>query len=109
MSLSTVGRRVEVRAPVRALDAGGWTDTWFGAPGLACNLAMEPGVHAVIEVGDRRGRSNSVALSVPSFGEQYEFERDQPPGRHRLLEAAICRWAPEGHVTVEVASHIPPG
>ena len=28
-------------APVRTADIGGWTDTWFAATGVVCNIAID--------------------------------------------------------------------
>lgn len=103
---------VRVRAPVRVLDAGGWTDTWFAGSGTVCHLAVDDGV----EVAARRcepddlGRVATVDLSVMAFGDRYRFAIDVAPGRHRLLEAALRRWAPPGcRIEVMVASSVPPG
>ncbi len=34
------------RTPVRAADAGGWTDTWFAGHGVVCSVALGPAVTA---------------------------------------------------------------
>jgi D-glycero-alpha-D-manno-heptose-7-phosphate kinase len=101
-----------VRAPVRVLDAGGWTDTWFARRGTVCHLAVDDGA----EVSARRHRSadssmvGTVELHVPAFGDRYRFALNEPPGRHPLLEGALCRWAcPAWRVDVTVASSVPPG
>lgn len=101
---------VRVQAPVRALDAGGWTDTWFSSRGLVCHLAVEPGAEAVAEVVPGRGGRRSVTLSVPDFGDEYSFDLDDLPGRHPLLEVAARRFAPlAGHTRVSVESAVPAG
>lgn len=51
---------VRVHAPVRVADVGGWTDTWFGAPGRVCHLAVGPGVG----VRARRLRAASPAAAT---------------------------------------------
>ena len=103
---------VRVRAPVRVLDAGGWTDTWFAGHGAVCHLAVDPGV----EISARRheatgwGPIGTVDLHVPAFGDRYRFALDQPPGRHPLVEAALRHWALPGfRGAVTVASSVPPG
>jgi D-glycero-alpha-D-manno-heptose-7-phosphate kinase len=103
---------VLARAPVRVLDAGGWTDTWFAGNGTVCNLAVDDGV----EVSARRQELSvsrgvrMVDLRVPGFGDQYCFALNECPGRHPLLEAALSRWAPpDCQIEVIVTSSVPPG
>jgi D-glycero-alpha-D-manno-heptose-7-phosphate kinase len=108
-----VANWVLTRAPVRVLDAGGWTDTWFGAIGTVCNLAVEPGA----EVFVRRGGSGDshgvgrVELYVASFGDRYRFDLDEDlPGRHPLVESTLRRWRPlDCSLEVTVTSSVPPG
>jgi D-glycero-alpha-D-manno-heptose-7-phosphate kinase len=51
-----------------------------------------------------------VRLHVPAFADDYGFTTDAPPGRHPLLEAALCRWAPKAsQLDVTLASEVPPG
>jgi D-glycero-alpha-D-manno-heptose-7-phosphate kinase len=102
---------VIVRAPVRVLDAGGWTDTWFARYGSVCHLAVGPGAEVVAR--RRPPEQHEVAtvqLHLPSFGDHYRFALDQPPGRHPMLEAALRRWAPpECQLEVSLSSPVPPG
>jgi D-glycero-alpha-D-manno-heptose-7-phosphate kinase len=103
---------VRVRAPVRVLDAGGWTDTWFSGRGTVCHLAVDDGVEVVARrvAPGPSGTIATVDLRVPAFGDRYLFPLDNCPGRHPLLEAALRRWAhPEYCVEVTVASSVPPG
>ena len=105
--------RVRVHVPVRVLDAGGWTDTWFAKCGVVCNVAVEPGVEVVAgchEPATRHG-ADTVEVRLPSFAEHYRFDLGEAlPGRHPLVEAAIHRWAPRGQrLSVEVTSSVPPG
>ena len=105
--------QVHVQAPVRVLDAGGWTDTWFAQGGTVCNLAVEDGIEVVATLG--RGDSGladgTVELDLPFYGDRYSFSLDDAlPGLHPLLEAAVRRWAPaRGPLSVEVNSSVPPG
>jgi D-glycero-alpha-D-manno-heptose-7-phosphate kinase len=108
-----VANWVLARAPVRVLDAGGWTDTWFGAVGTVCNLAVEPGTEVLVRrcaSGDSHGAA-TVELHVPSFGDRYRFGLDEDlPGRHLLLESTLRRWAPlDCPLEVSVTSSVPPG
>src|SRR5713226_5897928 len=62
---------VRVRAPVRVLDAGGWTDTWFAGGGTVCHLAVDDGA----DVAARRctpgdsGNIGTVDLRLPTFAD----------------------------------------
>lgn len=106
---------VRVQAPVRVLDAGGWTDTWFARTGKVCNVTAGPGAEVFARrtcpVGSPGGDgTTAVHLHVPDFADAYGFTTDAPPGRHPLLEAALCRWAPRAcQVEVRLASDVPPG
>jgi D-glycero-alpha-D-manno-heptose-7-phosphate kinase len=102
---------VRAQAPVRILDAGGWTDTWFAERGAVCHLCVGPGAEAYAGLmATSGGDEHQVHLRVPDFHEEYAFCFDRPPGRHPLLEAALQRWAPPGcSLEVTVSSGVPPG
>jgi D-glycero-alpha-D-manno-heptose-7-phosphate kinase len=107
-----VTTEVRATAPVRVLDAGGWTDTWFASAGAVCHLAVEPGASVVVrqETAAAGTGERTVALGVATTGERYTFAADSPPGRHPLLEAACRGWCPAGGaVDVTVAAGVPPG
>lgn len=101
---------VRATAPVRVCDVGGWTDTWFGQPGLVVNVAVGPG--AEVTVAPAPG-PDPVVLDVASFGDRYPVEPGsrRAPGRHPLLEAALDALPPPSGRTVEVTvrAHVPPG
>lgn len=98
------------RAPVRAFDAGGWTDTWFAGHGAVCHVALEPGAEVVARLLSPHTSAAEVVLQVAAFGDHYAFDLDEPPGRHPLLEATLRRWAPRGHaLDVRVSSPVPAG
>lgn len=95
---------------MRALDAGGWSDTWFAGHGAVCNLSLQPGAEVYAGMTPTGWGPPEVQLRVPDFEEQYAFCPDSPPHRHPLLEAAIRRWAPAGcSLEVTVSSAVPPG
>lgn len=101
---------VSVHAPVRAFDAGGWSDTWFAGHGAVCNLALSPGACARARVLEHRPGPVDVVLRVPDFQDHYAFSPSAPPGRHPLLEAAVRRAAPAGcSLELEVSSPVPAG
>jgi D-glycero-alpha-D-manno-heptose-7-phosphate kinase len=100
---------IEVSVPVRICDNGGWTDTWFGAPGRVLNVAVEPGVDVTIRATDD---SDPVVLDVGGGADRYAFV----PGasrtaRHRLVEAAIDVLPPPDTTAIEitVGSSVPAG
>jgi D-glycero-alpha-D-manno-heptose-7-phosphate kinase len=101
---------VRVQAPVRVLDAGGWTDTWFAGHGEVCNLAVSPGSEVLAVMESRRAGPVEVRLRVPDYEDEYTFSTDDPPGRHPLLEAVLRRWAPPRcALEVDVSSAVPAG
>jgi len=107
-----VSTHVRAVAPVRILDAGGWTDTWFAGHGAVCHLAVDNGTEVVVSraAPDTPGDAGTVDLRVPAFGDRYRFSLHDPPGRHPLIEAALGRWAPtRGRIEVTVMSAVPPG
>jgi len=104
---------VRAGAPVRVLDAGGWTDTWFAGHGTVCNLAVEPGIDVLVQ---KRGKAGSfdertIELHLPSYGDRYRFGLDEAlPGRHRLLESTLRRWTPLNcALEITVTSSVPSG
>jgi D-glycero-alpha-D-manno-heptose-7-phosphate kinase len=102
---------VKVRAPVRVLDAGGWTDTWFAGHGSVCHLAVGPGAEVlVIRHPQGKDEATAVQLHLPSFAEDYQFSVGALPGRHPMLEATLRRWAPPAsRLEVTLSSPVPPG
>jgi D-glycero-alpha-D-manno-heptose-7-phosphate kinase len=101
---------IEASAPVRICDFGGWTDTWFGAPGRVVNLAVTPGVRARVRAA---GDPGAVALSVASFGDRYRVTPGDTArtARHPLLEAAIDACPPPAELGLEITvdSAVPAG
>ena len=94
---------------MRICDNGGWTDTWFGAPGRVLNIAVNPGVEVSMRVTTGE---HGVMLHVENSGDRYAIV----PGasrvaRHPLLEAAIDELAPPDDLGLEVSvrSAIPAG
>jgi D-glycero-alpha-D-manno-heptose-7-phosphate kinase len=96
---------VTATAPVRVCDAGGWTDTWFARHGVVCSIAVQPGAHVSIELGDDAG---PTVLDLALTGERYDVSTQ---ARHPLLEAAIATGPPlEGRAAVvRVGAAVPSG
>jgi D-glycero-alpha-D-manno-heptose-7-phosphate kinase len=100
---------IEATAPVRICDNGGWTDTWFGAPGRVLNIAVKPGVQVAIRPS---AGPDPVLLVADSFGDRYPVVPGRPRvTRHPLLEAAVDALAPPEGLAVEivVCSAVPAG
>ncbi len=98
---------ITVVAPVRVCDLGGWTDTWFGGPGLVVNLAVMPGIE--VTISPARG-DDPVVLDVGAFGDRFAMT----PGAHRaprhpLIEAVIDEHPPSQSIEVAARSEIPAG
>ncbi|QXC62329.1 hypothetical protein KSP35_05855 [Aquihabitans sp. G128] len=117
-------RRVVVRAPVRVGDVGGWTDTWFGSPGVVCHLAVGPAV--VVEAAFVDGVAGPglgpVRIVAPLLFEDYRAGpspdrgwRWPVPGRQPLLEHAVASVLedvplPAGRsVELHITSAVPAG
>ncbi len=89
---------VMATAPARVGDVGGWTDTWFGAPGRVCNVAVGPGVTARAAWIRRSDRDTGpVHLVAPDIGADYHVAPSPnadwsapAPRSHPLLEHAIA-------------------
>ncbi len=100
---------IEASSPVRICDNGGWTDTWFGAPGRVFNIAIRPG--AEISICESPG-PGPVLLNVENFGDRYTiFPGKSRVARHPLIEAAIDALPPPADLAVEITvrSRVPAG
>ncbi len=100
---------MEASAPVRICDNGGWTDTWFGAPGRVLNMAVRPGVE--VSISESPGAA-PVVLDVENFGDRYTvFPGKHRVARHPLIEAAIDSLPPPRDIAVEIGirSDMPAG
>lgn len=73
--------------PVRTCDIGGWTDTWFGAPGRVVNIAVSPGIEVTLAHSDRTSA----------------------PPRDRLVKAALDEYPPGIALDVRISSGVPAG
>lgn len=119
---------VTATAPVRICDVGGWTDTWFGAPGVVCSLAVGPAVSVTAELSPRPdgatrpGGTPPIHLVAPDVGVDHRFGPDpdrgwdQPsPSVEPLLQHAVAEVMstaildPDQVVTVTISSLVPPG
>jgi D-glycero-alpha-D-manno-heptose-7-phosphate kinase len=99
-------------APIRIVDNGGWTDTWFAGHGSVFNIAVTPNAEVQVEVFPARARTERLVVVAENYGERFEVV----PGRktwahHPLLEAAIDYMnVPEEHaIRVTIYSDAPAG
>jgi D-glycero-alpha-D-manno-heptose-7-phosphate kinase len=100
---------IEATAPIRICDLGGWTDTWFGGPGLVVNLGVVPGVTVTVREHDG---PDPVMLDVGAYGDRYPVVPNAArAARHPLLEAAIDATPPPAGrpVVIDVRSAVPSG
>jgi D-glycero-alpha-D-manno-heptose-7-phosphate kinase len=79
-------RTIAVSVPVRICDIGGWTDTWFGAPGRVLNLAVAPGIAVALRDTDR-------AQPAPS----------------PLVQAALDLLPPPRPLAIDITTAVPAG
>lgn len=73
--------------PVRTCDIGGWTDTWFGAPGQVLNVAVSPGITVTV-------RRAGGLPGAPA---------------NRFVQAALDEHPPVQPVDIQVSSGVPAG
>jgi D-glycero-alpha-D-manno-heptose-7-phosphate kinase len=71
------------------------------------HIAIWPGVtvHASATRGDEK-----ATVRLASYDETYTFPTSRPPGRHRIIEAAVAEYPLRGSaLTLDVSSDMPPG
>jgi len=83
---------IYAHAPIRILDNGGWTDTWFAGHGTIFNIAVSPYAEVQIRAYPRGTLAGQVVLCVENFGDEYVVALHGPGWQfHPLLEASIRR------------------
>lgn len=88
----TPQRLINSHAPIRILDNGGWTDTWFAGHGTIFNLAVSPYAEVQIQVYPRGSLAGQVVLCAENYGDEYVVDLDASDWQlHPLLEACIRR------------------
>ncbi|MBM3312542.1 MAG: GHMP kinase, partial [Candidatus Aminicenantes bacterium] len=106
-------RTIHVRAPVRANDLGGWTDTWFAGRGKVLNLAVLPGVEveARVSANPRRVRRR-IAVRAENYGQTFLMDPDAPRREpHGLLQYSLAALPVPADIKLEVTlfSSVPAG
>ncbi|MBP1656116.1 MAG: kinase [Bacteroidetes bacterium] len=77
-------------APIRIVDNGGWTDTWFAGHGKIFNIGVYPYAEVQIEVFPAAGEKERVIIEAENYGDRYAVTPEQGIwNKHPLLEAAI--------------------
>jgi D-glycero-alpha-D-manno-heptose-7-phosphate kinase len=83
-------RIVNSVSPIRIVDNGGWTDTWFAGHGKIFNIGVYPYAEVQIQVFPAAGESKRIIVEAENFGERFEvIPHTTGWDRHPLLEAAI--------------------
>ena len=103
--MATVASALVVKAPVRAADLGGWSDTWFAGRGRVCNVAVSPGV--VVRVTPSGARRTTLELSA--LGQQFELEHPWSVPGHPMIAAIVAAHPPGVPVHIEISSEVPSG
>jgi D-glycero-alpha-D-manno-heptose-7-phosphate kinase len=90
-------------APIRIVDNGGWTDTWFAKHGKIFNIGVYPYAEVQIEVRPKTGEGDRIRVLAENYGEQFTVV----PGtkqwdHHPLLEAAIDYMKVPENLSVQV-------
>jgi len=117
MSENRMDTRVPLRvinsvAPIRIVDNGGWTDTWFAGHGKIFNIGVYPYAEVQVEVFPADGAKERVLIQAENYGDRYTVAPEHGVwSKHPLLEAAIhyMRIPPEISLRVTIYSEAPAG
>jgi D-glycero-alpha-D-manno-heptose-7-phosphate kinase len=106
-------RLIHSRAPLRANDLGGWTDTWFAKEGCVLNLAFAPSVEVEVKAfpNDERAAAR-VLVRAENYGETFVMDPARPSLEpHGFLQHTIATLAPPEtwRVEVNIYSPVPAG
>lgn len=90
MNSRTPLRVINSVAPIRIVDNGGWTDTWFAGHGKIFNIGVYPYAEVQVEVFPAHGSHDRVIIQAENYGDRYAMGLvGQAWTKHPLLEAAI--------------------
>ncbi len=91
-------------APIRIVDNGGWTDTWFAGHGKIFNIGVYPYAEVQIEVFPSDGTDERVIIQAENFGDRYAVAPEHAVwNRHPLLEAAIHHMKVPSELSLQVS------
>jgi D-glycero-alpha-D-manno-heptose-7-phosphate kinase len=90
MNSRTPLRVINSVAPIRIVDNGGWTDTWFARHGKIFNIGVYPYAEVQVEVFPADGERERVIIQAENYGDRYAVAPEKSAWtKHPLLEAAI--------------------
>lgn len=90
MKNQTPLRVINSVAPIRIIDNGGWTDTWFAGHGKIFNIGVYPYAEVQVEVFPGAGEKERVIIEAENYGDRYAVAPEHDVwSKHPLLEAAI--------------------
>jgi D-glycero-alpha-D-manno-heptose-7-phosphate kinase len=93
-------------APVRVVDNGGWTDTWFARYGRVFNIAVSPFAEVQIEAFPAPGGRRRITVVAENYGDRFDVTPGKTGwGRHPLLEAAIELMQVPKDLSVQITIH----
>lgn len=90
MTTRTPLRVINSVAPIRIVDNGGWTDTWFAGHGRIFNIGIYPYAEVQVEVFPADTAPERVMIRAENYGDRYAMTPEKGVwDKHPLLEAAI--------------------
>jgi D-glycero-alpha-D-manno-heptose-7-phosphate kinase len=104
---------IHARAPIRANDIGGWTDTWFASEGKVLNLAVSPAVEVQVKVFENiHLEQRRVTVQAENYQETFRMNPDRPRrDPHALLQFTIASLPipKEWRLEINLRSAVPAG
>lgn len=103
MERRTPLRVINSVAPIRIVDNGGWTDTWFAGHGRIFNIGIYPYAEVQVEVFPADGSHERVIIQAENYGDRYAVAPEAKGWtKHPLLEAAIQYMKIPGDLALQV-------
>ena len=96
------------RAPVRILDIGGWTDTWFYPNGAVFNVCIDLYSHSRITKTDLK-KTRIIAENLGQVVEITDLTKIVYDGKLDLLKAAIKKLGIKTNIDIYLNTDAPPG
>ncbi len=112
MNSRTPLRVINSVAPIRIVDNGGWTDTWFAGHGKIFNIGVYPYAEVQVQVFPAEGEKERVIIEAENYGDRYAVAPEHGVwNKHPLLEAAIhyMKIPPNLSLHVTIYSEAPVG
>ena len=96
------------RAPVRILDIGGWTDTWFYPNGAVFNVCIDLYSHSRIVKNDSN-KTRIIAENLGQIVEITDLTKIAYDGKLDLLKAALKKLGIKTKMDIYLNTDAPPG